>query len=373
MSHFPLIASEHCSMKLFGRRVSKKLTLSARSSLRLSALALAALLAPVSASSAVSAEEAHKHVHGAANGTPEAPLDVTRDPADVPAASPRKGPRTVRIDLETVEVTGRLADGATYHYWTFNRKVPGPFVRVRVGDAVEVSLANEAGSAERHSVDFHAVLGPGGGGAATDAAPGETKGFRFTAMRPGLYVYHCATPMVARHIANGMYGMILVEPEAGLPPVDREFYVMQGEIYTAQTLGSSGFLAESTAKLMAEQPEYVVFNGSAKALKDKPLRASVGETIRIYFGDGGPNLTSSFHVIGGIFDKVYPMGSLGGATLPSVQTVSVPPGGSAVVEMKLEVPGKYVLVDHALTRVERGAAGILEVDGSPNDTVFRVN
>jgi nitrite reductase (NO-forming) len=179
--------------------------------------------------------------------------------------------------------------------------------------------------------------------------------------------------MVARHIANGMYGMILVEPEAGLPPVDREFYVMQGEIYTAQSLGSSGFLAESTAKLMAEKPEYVVFNGGAKALKDKPLRAMVGETIRIYFGDGGPNLTSSFHVIGGIFDKVYPMGSLGGATLPSVQTVSVPPGGSAVVEMKLEVPGKYVLVDHALTRVERGAAGILEVDGSQNDAVFRVN
>jgi nitrite reductase (NO-forming) len=192
-------------------------------------------------------------------------------------------------------------------------------------------------------------------------------------MRPGLYVYHCATPMVACHIANGMYGMILVEPEAGLPPVDREFYVMQGEIYTTQALGSSGFLAESTAKLMAEQPEYVVFNGSAKALKDKPLRASVGETIRIYFGDGGPNLTSSFHVIGSIFDKVYPMSSLGGATLPAVQTVSVPPGGSAVVEMKLEVPGKYALVDHALTRVERGAAGILDVDGSPNNAVFRVN
>lgn len=319
------------------------------------------------------AEEMHKHNHGAASGTPEAPLDIARDPADLPAPLTGVGARVVKVGLEATEVTGKLADGASYHYWTFNRQVPGPFIRVRVGDTVEVSLANAMDSNESHSVDLHAVLGPGGGAIATSAAPGETKSFSFKAMRPGLYVYHCATPMVARHISNGMYGMILVEPEGGLPKVDREFYVMQGEVYTAEALGTKGFLSESKDKLLGERPEYVVFNGSATALKDKPLKAKVGEQIRIFFGDGGPNLTSSFHVIGGIFDKIYPLGSVGRDSLPDVQTVGVPAGGSAIVEMSLAEPGRYVLVDHALSRVERGAAGFLEVDGPADETVFRVN
>jgi nitrite reductase (NO-forming) len=319
------------------------------------------------------AEETHGHEHGAASGTPEAPLDIVRDAADLPGSATATGPRTIRVELEAVEVTGKLADGASYHYWTFDRKVPGPLIRVRVNDTVEVFLTNKADSAERHSIDLHAVVGPAGGAIATDAAPGETKSFRFKATRPGLYVYHCATPMAARHISNGMYGLILVEPEGGLPTVDREFYVMQGEVYTEQPLGSKGFLAESREKLMAERPEYVVFNGSAMALKEKPLKAKVGETLRIFFGAGGPNLTSSFHVIGGIFDKVYPLGSLGGETAASIQTVGVPAGGSTVVEMKLEVPGRYILVDHALSRVERGAAGFLDVEGPADDAIFHVN
>lgn len=327
----------------------------------------------VGTASSGSTGETHVHQHGAESGTPEAPLDIVREPADVPPPRTGADPRTVKVGLETVEVTGRLADGVTYHYWTFNRKVPGPFIRVRLNDTVEVSLTNQADSAEHHSIDFHAVLGPGGGAIATDAAPGETKSFRFKATRPGLYVYHCATPMVARHVANGMYGLILVEPEDGLPPVDREFYVMQGEVYTVDPFGTKGFLAESKEKLMAEQPDYVVFNGSASALKSKPLKANVGETVRIFFGDGGPNLTSSFHIIGGIFDKVYPLGSFGKEVLLTVQTVVVPAGGSAVVEMKLEVPGRYVLVDHALSRIERGAAGFLEVEGPTDDSVFHVN
>jgi nitrite reductase (NO-forming) len=334
-------------------------------------LLIAATVAGVT--TAAVAEETHSHEHGAASGTPEAPLDIVRGPADLPGSSTAKGPRTVKVGLETVEVTGRLADGASYHYWTFNRQVPGPFIRVRVNDTVEVTLANKADSAERHSIDLHAVLGPAGGAIATDAAPGETKSFRFKAARPGLYVYHCATPSAARHIANGMYGLILVEPEGGLPKVDREFYVMQGEVYTALPLGAKGFLAESKDKLLGERPEYVVFNGSATALREKPLKARVGETVRIFFGNGGPNLSSSFHVIGGIFDKAYPLGSLGGEPLPAVQTVGVPAGGSTVVEMKLEVPGRYVLVDHALSRVERGAAGFLEVEGPADDTLFHVN
>src|SRR5579863_1905057 len=180
-----------------------------------------------------------KLVVGAASATtqPEA-TDISRDPADLPppvmASAPKmaRAPTKVRVDLETVEVKGRLADGATYNYWTFNGKVPGPMLRVRVGDTVDLHLKNDAASHMIHSVDLHAVLGPGGGAAVLQVPPGQEKSISFKAMKAGLFVYHCATPMVANHIANGMYGMILVEPEAGLPKVDREFYVMQGEVYT---------------------------------------------------------------------------------------------------------------------------------------------
>ncbi len=181
------------------------------------------------------------HVHSqATDGIPGAPIDIARDPTDLPGPIEARGPRRIKVNLETVEVTGQLADGATYHYWTFNKKVPGPFVRVKVGDTVEVSLKNHDDSMLMHNVDFHAVTGPGGGAKATEAAPGESRGFEFKALNPGLYVYHCATPMVAQHIANGMYGLILVEPEGGLPKVDREFYVMQGEIYTEKPIGTPG-------------------------------------------------------------------------------------------------------------------------------------
>jgi len=177
--------------------------------------------------------------------------------------------------------------------------------------------------------------------------------------------------MLAQHIANGMYGMILVEPEEGLPKVDREFYVMQGEIYTEQAFGTKGHAEESYDKLVSERPEYFIFNGTTEALKKNPLKAKVGETVRVYFGVGGPNYTSSFHVIGEIFDKVYTMGSLTTDPLKDVQTITTPPGGASVVDFKLEVPGNYILVDHALSRVERGLAGILQVEGPENPTVFK--
>jgi nitrite reductase (NO-forming) len=283
---------------------------------------------------------------GHAHAMEQAPVSVVRLPSDLPGPLGKRGPQRVKVAFETTEITGQLADGATYQYWTFNRKVPGPFVRVRVGDTVEVSLTNSPDSAMMHNVDFHAVTGPGGGAKATEAAPGETRGFTFKALNPGLYVYHCATPTVAQHIANGMYGLILVEPEEGLPQVDHEFYVMQGELYTEQAHGTKGHLDESYDKLIGERPEYFIFNGSADALKQNPLKAQVGETVRIYFGVGGPNYTSSFHVIGEIFDKAYPMASLS-SPMKDVQTITTPPGGASVVEFKLEVPGNYVLVDHA--------------------------
>lgn len=307
----------------------------------------------------------------AADATPVA--DIVRPATDLPGPIAKRGPQRVRVDLETIEVEGKLADDTTYRYWTFNGKVPGPFVRVRVGDTVEVVLKNHEDSNLMHNVDFHAVTGLHGGGHATKAMPGETKAFTFKALNPGLYVYHCATPSVAQHISSGMYGMILVEPEGGLPKVDREFYVMQGEIYTEEAFGTPGEATLSPEKALHERPEYVVFNGAVGGLTEggKPLKAKVGETIRIYFGVGGPNLTSSFHVIGEIFDKVYPLGSATTKVVNDVQTVSVAPGGAVIADIKLEVPGTYVLVDHALSRVEKGGAGHLIVEGPEAPQIFR--
>ena len=305
---------------------------------------------------------------------PQAPTtgaDVVRDPTDLPAPLAVREPQTVRVDLETIEVEGQLADGTTFTYWTFNGAVPGPFIRVRVGDTIEVHLKNSGSSTMNHSVDFHAVTGPGGGAAVTQTEPGKETTFTAKAINPGLYVYHCATPMVANHIANGMYGLILVEPEEGLPPVDREFYVMQGDIYTTGAYGDHGMQTTDVTKLLNEDPEYVVFNGAVGALTDqKPLKANVGETIRIFFGVGGPNLTSSFHVIGEIFDRVFDQASITSAPLTDVQTTLVPPGGATMVEFKLEVPGRFILVDHALSRLQRGLAGFLIVEGDPNPEIF---
>ena len=297
--------------------------------------------------------------------------DISQKSTEVPPPVGNRPPQTVRVDLNAVELEGRLAEGTTFGYWTFNGRVPGPMLRVRVGDTVDVRVKNSADSTMIHSVDFHAATGPGGGAAATQVDPGAEKSFKFKALIPGLYVYHCATPMVAHHIANGMYGLILVEPEGGMPAVDREFYVMQGEIYTEAPFGHRGSQEFSVEKLLNERPEYFVFNGSVGALsKLHPLEAKVGETVRIFFGVGGPNYTSSFHVIGEIFDRVYNLGGVLSEPLRGVQTVTVPAGGAVITEFKVDVPGNYILVDHALSRAERGLVGILHVEGSPNPEIF---
>lgn len=300
--------------------------------------------------------------------------DIVHDPADLPGPIGDRSPTTVRVDIEAVELDGKLDDGTTFRYWTFDGKVPGPFIRVRVGDTVEVHLKNSAANIMTHSIDFHAVTGPGGGSAVLQTPPGQEKVLTFKALHPGLFVYHCATPMVAEHIANGMFGMILVEPEGGLPDVDHEFYVMQNEIYTTQTYGTKGQLTFDMNGLLDEKPQYFVFNGAVGALTNEyPLKAKVGDTIRIYFGVGGPNYISSFHVIGEYFDKVYNLASLETPPMEGVQTTLVPPGGATVVEFKVEVPGQYILVDHALSRVQRGLAGYLEVEGPDQPDIYRGN
>ena len=291
---------------------------------------------------------------------------------NVPPPIDRDYATTVHVELETIEVTKRLADGVDYTFWTFGGNVPGDFIRVREGDEVVFTLKNHPTSVAAHNIDLHAVSGPGGGAAATFVGPNQAKTFSFRALNPGLYVYHCAVAPVGLHIANGMYGLILVEPKEGLPEVDREFYVMQGELYTEEAMGTPGLLTESIDNLMDERPTYYVMNGAFKALTgDKALQVEVGDTARIYFGVGGPNKASSFHVIGEIFDHVHPWGSLSSPAVSDVQTVLVPPGGATVVDLTFEVPGSYIMVDHALSRVDRGAAGIIEVTGEQNPDVFR--
>jgi len=297
--------------------------------------------------------------------------DISENPANVPPPITRTEPATVRLDYETIELEAHLDGNTSYRFWTFNGKIPGPFARVRVGDTVEVYLKNNEESWFAHNIDLHAVTGPGGGAALGSPGPGESYSFKFKALNAGLYVYHCAVAPVAQHISNGMYGLILVEPEGGLPPVDREYYVMQGELYTEERIGTAGLLNESYDKLVDERPEFFVFNGHTGALTDHyPLKANVGETVRIFFGVGGPNYISSFHVIGEIFDKVYLQGSVVTPPLRDVQTVTVPAGGSAIVEFKCEVPGRFVLVDHALSRAEKGLAGYLIVEGDENPDLF---
>lgn len=298
-------------------------------------------------------------------------LDITKPPTDLPPPIKRRKPQTMRFEMETLELEGRLSQNATFRYWTFNGTVPGPFLRVRVGDTVEIILRNHPDSWMVHNIDLHAVTGPGGGAELTFASPGEAKGFRFKAMHPGIYVYHCAVPPVAQHIANGMYGLVLVEPEDGLPPVDREFYVMQGELYTAEPFGSAGLLSEDYQKLLDERPEYFIFNGNVGALTDHyPMKARVGETVRIFFGNGGPNFISSMHVIGEIFDRVYLNGSISSPPLLDVQTALVPAGGAVMAELKFDVPGRYVLVDHSLSRAERGLAAWIDVEGKNSPQIF---
>ncbi len=301
------------------------------------------------------------------------PLPTNLKSLPAPQVAPpieRTEPAYVKFDLETSKVTARMADGVAYEYWTFNGTVPGPMLRVREGDTVEINLGNAADSGVTHSIDLHAVTGPGGGASVTQVMPGETGGFTFKALNPGVYVYHCATPMVAHHIASGMYGLIVVEPKNGLAKVDRELYLMEGDFYLQGQRGDEGLRAFDLNKMLDERPDYVLFNGSVGANTGaNAFQAKVGDTLRIFFGVGGPNLTSSFHVIGEIFDRIYPEGALANPAT-NVQTTHVPAGGATVVEFKTEIPGTYAIVDHSLGRMEKGAAAQIVVQGEQNADVF---
>lgn len=295
---------------------------------------------------------------------------VLTAPPHVPPPITRDHATKLIVDLEVREFVDEIADGVEYTFWTYGGSVPGSFIRTRVGDVVEFNLHNAPDSKMPHNIDLHAVTGPGGGAASSFTAPGHTSQFSFQVLIPGLYVYHCATAPVGMHIANGMYGLILVEPVGGLPEVDREYYVMQGDFYTEGAYGDAGHQPFSMEKALEENPDYVLFNGRVGALVgDNAIKAEVGENVRLYVGNGGPNLVSSFHVIGEIFDTVYPEG---GMNLNSnVQTTLVPAGGSAIVDFKVDVPGTFIIVDHSIFRTfNKGSLGMLTVGGPEDLTIY---
>lgn len=291
-------------------------------------------------------------------------------PPFVPKPIGNRAATKLVVNMEIKEVEGEMVDGVKYNYWTFGGSVPGSFIRTRVGDEVEFHLKNHPDNKMPHNIDLHAVTGPGGGATSSLVAPGHEKVFNFKTINPGLYVYHCATAPVGMHIANGMYGLILVEPEGGLPPVDKEYYIMQGDFYTKGSYGEQGSQPFDMNKAIKEQPDYVVFNGKVGAIAgDNALTAKVGETVRLYIGNGGPNLVSSFHVIGEIFDKVHIEG--GDMINENVQTTLIPSGGSAIVEFKVDVPGTFILVDHSIFRAfNKGALGMLKVEGVENKKIY---
>lgn len=295
--------------------------------------------------------------------------ELTHAP-NVPKPLAYTSPKLVKLHLTVEEKVASISDSAKYLVWTFGGSVPGPFIRVRQGDMVEVTFSNAADSKLSHNVDFHACTGPGGGAEASSTAPGQTTKFQFRALQPGLFQYHCATAPVPLHIANGMYGLILVEPQEGMPEVDKEYYVLQSEFYTKGDFNSPGLQEFDEESALKENPDYVVFNGKVRSIVGSgALTANVGEKVRIYFGNAGPNLVSSFHVIGEIFNKVHI--EAGSAINRNVQTTLVPAGGAAIVDMKMEVPGTYLLVDHSIFRAfNKGAIGQLKVKGEENPAIF---
>jgi len=291
-------------------------------------------------------------------------------PPNVPPSVGNRPAKKLIVEMEILEQEGEIVDGVKYVYWTFGGSVPGSFIRTRIGDEIEFHLLNHPDNKLPHNIDLHAVTGPGGGATSSFVAPGHKAVFSFKTLNEGLFVYHCATAPVGMHIANGMYGLILVEPEGGLAPVDKEYYIMQGDFYTKGEYGQPGLQAFDMKKAIKEDADYVVFNGKVGALTgDNAITANVGETVRLFVGNGGPNLVSSFHVIGEIFDIVNVEG--GSLQNKNVQTTLIPAGGATIVEFKVDVPGTFIIVDHSIFRAfNKGALAMLKVNGAEEKILY---
>lgn len=301
---------------------------------------------------------------------------IAADPTDIPAPIARDHAAHHDIELRSEGVNAHLDNGTTIRFMTWNGQVPGPMIRVRQDDTIALTLTNSSANNRPHSVDLHAVYGTGGGSAATLVAPGgQSRTVQFKCLYPGAFIYHCAVPNLDEHISRGMFGMIVVEPHEGLPPVDREFYLGQHELYTKEPFGSTGALHFDYDTMAQEQPNYVLFNGAVNGFTPGRLgrlQAKVGETIRVFMVSGGPNLSSSFHAIGNIWARAWPQGGLANPPLRYIQTQPVPPGSCFVGDMDLPVPETIKLVDHALSRVaRRGLLAEIDVEGEPNPEIYK--
>lgn len=302
---------------------------------------------------------------------------VAADPKDIPGPIKRRTAKTHKITLESREVITEIEDGVKFKFMTFGGQVPGPMIRVRQGDTVELTHHNKSGNTTIHNVDFHAVYGPGGGANATLCPPGQSRTIRFKAQYPGAFIYHCAVPNLDMHISSGMFGMIVVEPHEGLPPVDHEFYFGQHEVYTNKKTGEKGLHAFDMESMADENPTYVLLNGEKYAITDQrygTLNVKRDETARIFMVTGGPNLTSNFHPIGNVWTKAWREGAIESEPEKYVQTCHVAPGSCGIFEMDFPVPGTVKLVDHALSRVARkGMMATVTANGKARPDVFATN
>jgi len=329
-------------------------------------------------------DQSDQEENGAENGTdeeggldPAKEVDVDRiaaDPTELPDPVDWDEPRRHEIEMTTTEVTAEVEPGVTFDYMTFDDRIPGPMVRVRRGDTVNMTLHNDERNSRPHNIDFHAVYGPGGGAEDTTISPGESATIEFKAMYPGVHVYHCAVPNMDHHISAGMYGAIVVEPEDGLPAVDRELYIGQNELYTNGDTGEEGHHTFDYDAMQNEEPTYVCLNGEAYALTPDrygAINVEKGERVRIFFSNGGPNLTSSWHAIGNVWAEFYRDGGLANEPEQYIETAPVVPGSVAAAEIDTPVPGPIKIVDHALSRVARkGFLGVINVEGEEEPEIF---
>jgi nitrite reductase (NO-forming) len=288
--------------------------------------------------------------HGEAPiGGPEA------EPAPILARlAPAERTRLHAVRIEMKHATVTIAPGVRYAAWTFGGAVPGPVLHVRQGDTVAFTLIN--GANIPHSMDFHAAeIAPSR--YYVNVMPNDSIQYRFVARVPGAFMYHCGTAPVAMHIANGMYGALIVDPAKARPPAE-EFVLVQSEFYMSKSPGADGARMIDWEKLLSQSPDHVVFNGRAGQYATHPIDVRPNELLRLYVVNAGPNRTSAFHVVGGIFERVFEDGSQANP-LVGVQTAEVPVGGGAIFEVRLREPGDYPFVTHAFADATKGGVGVL--------------
>ena len=303
---------------------------------------------------------------------------VGRSLSDVPDVPPLDSAPIKTIQLDVVDRVIDLAPGVRFSAWTFGGRVPGPVVHARVGDRIRFSMTNRSDETVpgapsfampmMHSMDFHAAM-VSPQDKYRSIAPGQTIAFEFQLNYPGVFMYHCGTPMILEHIASGMYGMLVVEPRGGYPTrVDRQYAVVQSEFYTkldpdGRKVDGQPLYVLDTQKVRTKESTYTVFNGVYNGMVDHPLVATPGERVRLFVLNVGPSNTSSFHVVGAIFDRVWIDGNPDNQ-FRGMQTVLLPSAGSAIVEFRVPEKGQYIMVDHHFANASQGAIGIVDATGS---------